>query len=60
MGDLFDIQKRKLEKIMENWTVQNISGGQMRNLRGEDIENFVLETINYIGKHENINLYAKK
>lgn len=45
MGDLFDIQKRKLEKIMENWTVQNISGGQMRNLRGEDIENFVFDDI---------------
>lgn len=32
----------------------------MRNLRREDIENFVLETINLIGKKEKINLEAKK
>jgi hypothetical protein len=59
MENVLEEQKKKLEDIMENWIKQKITPGQMRNLRGEDIENFVLETINLIGKKEKINLEAK-
>lgn len=53
-------QKRKLEHIFENWTKGKKTGGQMRHLRGGDVESFVSDTVNLIGVMEKIDLQAKK
>ena len=48
---------------MDKWITtytSNYSGGKMRGDRGEDIETFVINSINYIGKELKTNLIAKK
>lgn len=49
--------------IMTKWCDKyknNCSGGEMRSSRGKDIEEFVINTINYIGQQNNINIIAIK
>jgi hypothetical protein len=51
-----------LQDIMNNWTLQHelLSGGQMRQLRGESIEKFVINLINKIGITLDQNIHAIK
>lgn len=51
-----------LQDIMDNWVKQydKLSGGQMRQLRGESIEKFVINLINKIGRDLNQNIFAIK
>lgn len=50
----------ELNEIMNNWTTVEITGGEMRRKRGLDIENFVINSINRIGKVLGVSLVAKK
>ena len=53
----------RLEELMEKWNTDHsngVSGGAMRAARGADIETFVRDCINFIGKNENVNLHAKR
>jgi hypothetical protein len=53
----------QLASITEKWCenyANGSTGGEMREARGKDIESFVRDTINNIGKLHNINLVAKK
>ena len=53
--------KNSLDNIIDDWIKQNsISGGQMRQLRGASIENFVINTINTIGTSLGIDIRAIK
>lgn len=55
-----NVLKTNLELIMKKWienSLTNFSGGRMRVDRGEDIEQFVLDSINFLGKP---NVYAKR
>ena len=48
---------------MDNWCKnyeENVSGGRMRYDRGDDIENFVKNTINMFNKIYKVNVYAIK
>lgn len=52
-----------LNNIMEKWMSNysgNCSGGKMRCDRGCDIEQFIIQSINYIGNETSINIVAKK
>jgi site-specific DNA-methyltransferase (adenine-specific) len=49
-----------LDLIIHEWKKNiNISEGKMRSIRGSDIENFVLDTVNKIGLACDTKLYAK-
>jgi hypothetical protein len=53
----------KLEEITGKWVdshSNNYTGGKMRSDRGEDIETFVRNCIEFIAKNEGINLVAKR
>lgn len=54
--------KKDLEKIMKNWSDQksSLTGGQMRQLRGQSIEHFVINLINKIKKVSGKNISAIK
>lgn len=55
--------RQDLETILEKWCrsfTEDYNGGKMRSERGEDIEIFVRNVINEIGKQLNLNLRAVK
>jgi len=55
--------KNELEQSMDKWCTsyaENCSGGKMRGDRGADIEKFVIDTINNVGKLLGKNLVAIK
>jgi hypothetical protein len=60
--DILEETKNNLINIMNVWCdnyCNNYNGGKMRGNRGSDIETFVKNTINNIGRKFNINLVAK-
>lgn len=53
--------QHELQAIMDRWCVNhsnNVTGGQMRSTRGEDIETFVRNIVDSIGMASNKNLVA--
>lgn len=61
--DIRTIAIKQLSDIFTKWCgncTNNCSGGEMRKQRGDDIELFVRDTINNIGKKLGVNLIAKK
>lgn len=60
---IFDYLMTNLNRIIDGWVsshMSNASGGKMRGDRGNGIEDFVRDAVNYIGKEMEINLVAKK
>lgn len=58
MDDFITESIASLEQIMNNWSSQDITGGKMRSARGKDIETYVYDTINKIGKLTNNGIHA--
>ena len=59
---IIQLAENDLSKIMDKWCemdANTCSGGEMRTMRGSDIERFVRTTINEIGKLLNIDLIAR-